>query len=204
MEIHAEGKNIPTYQFGGLFVQGEQFAEVIYFMVDRYYHDYDLAGAQFCMRGLTEDGWEIQQSLHIEETGEETIKLRWRVGSDFTLNAGRLSLELRADMDDYLILKYIMQPVMVRPTINGQNGPLPETVEQVIQAINEAATQGLEDIQSAIDSFDISEVQERIETIIDQAEVIISRPEVIPMKRSEYIASEHKQNALYVITEEDV
>lgn len=204
MEIRAEGKNIPTYQFGSIFIQGEQFAEVIYFTVDRFVNDYDLSGASFCMRGLTEDGWEIQQELHITDTGEDTLRLRWRVNGNFTLNSGKLSLELRADMDDYLIMKYDMQPVTVKETINGQNGPLPETAEQVIQAINEASAAGLEQIQSEIDSFDLTTVEEQLETIVEQAEILISRPEVIPMTRSEYIAAVHQQNTLYVITEEDV
>ena len=204
MEIYAEGKNIPTYPFGSLFVQGEQFAEEIFFIVDRFYNGYDLAEAAFCMRGLTDEGWEVQQTVRIAETGEQKLKLRWLVNEDFTINSGILCLEMRADLDNYLILKYIMQPIIVRPTINGENGPLPETVEQVIQAINEASAQGLEDIQSAIDSFDISAVEERIDTVLSQAEILVARPEVIPMKRSEYIAAQHKQNALYVITEEDV
>lgn len=204
MEIRSEGKNIPTYPFGDLFIQGEQFADVIFFTVDRFVNGYDLSGASFCMRGLTEDGWEVQQTLHITDTEEDTIRLRWRVNGDFTHNSGRLSLELRADMDDYLIMKYDMQPVNVKPTVIGRNGPLPETAEQAVQAINEASALGLSQIQDEIDSFDLSGVEERMDTIIEQAEILISRPEVIPMKRSEYIASVHRQNALYVITEEDV
>ena len=35
MEIYAKGKNIPTYDFGDLFIQGERFADTIVFVVDR-------------------------------------------------------------------------------------------------------------------------------------------------------------------------
>ena len=205
MEIYAKGKNIPTYDFGDLFIQGERFAVTIVFVVDRVYSGIDLAGCAFIMSGVTSEGWQAVQALS-KEIGEDKIRLTWNVSEDFTLNSGQLRLSLRASeeygSEDHIV-KYSMQPVNVLPVPNGRNGPLPETAEQLISQINEAAAAGLESIQEEIDAFDLEAVEARLDQIEADTATYLARPEVIPMTQEEYDRTVHKQNSLYVIIEED-
>lgn len=203
MEVYAKGKNIPTYQFGKLFIQGEKFADTINFILDRTYNGTDLAECSFCIKGLTSEHWEVEQILpYIQLIGSDKIRLEWRVSDDFTFNYGELQLELRASMGEAVIIKYDMPPVCVKPAVNGRNSPLPETVEQAVSQITNAAAQGLAQIQQLIDSFDLETVSARLDRIEEDTATYLARPEVIAMTRSEYEAAVHKPNSLYVITEE--
>lgn len=124
MEIFAKGKNIPTYAFGNLFVQGENFADTICFVIDRYYNGRDLMDCSFIIRGVTEENWEVDQIL-FGEADDDKIRLEWSVSNEFTHNSGTLSLELSASVqneygDEYTVIKFDMPPVCVKPTINGK------------------------------------------------------------------------------------
>lgn len=225
MKIYAEGKNIPTYAFGSLFTQGEHYADTISFYVDRTHNGCDLMDCSFAIRGLTSDGWEVQQVLLPVLAGDGLIRLDWNVADYFTQNAGELQLELRASRTveevTQIVLKYIMQPVTVRPTPSGNNGPLPETAEQAVslitaaastgtQQINAAAADGesainasIDEIEAIIADYPIDEVTARLDRIEADTAVYLARPEVIPVTRTQYDSTAHKQNALYIITEED-
>ncbi|MBR2282797.1 MAG: hypothetical protein IJ874_00030 [Ruminococcus sp.] len=203
MKVKADGKNIATYAFGNLFIQGEKLADTIAISIDRYHDGTDLSECSFCIRGQTENGYEVQQTL-IPVIGEDTITLSWCVSDSFTLNSGRLMLELRASRtdendNDTLVLKYNMQPVSVKPTPSGSNGPLPETAEQAVSEINAAAAAGLDALSEKMDSFPIDEVTARLDAMDGNIAVFLARPEVIPMTAAEYAASVHKANSLYVI-----
>lgn len=206
MEVTANGKNIPTCAFGNLFIQGEKLADTIVITVDRYHDGRDLSLCSFCIRGLTEDGWEVNQTL--TPTADETsIRLEWQVSEVFTANSGKLRLELRAsqlDRDDneILVVKYNMQPVTVAPTVSGTNGPLPETAEQAVSQINGAVDTGLRELSDAQESFDLDEVKARLDAMDSNIALFLARPEVIPMTAQEYASSVHKANSLYVITGE--
>ena len=233
MEIYARGKNIPTYAFGNLFTQGENLADEIVFIVDRYYCGKDLSLCSFAIRGVTEDNWEANQVLPME-VDVKTIRLTWRVADTFTYNAGKLALELRASeiIEDvaHTIIKYNMPPVEVAPTISGQNGPLPETAEQAVSEINEAVSDGLDELQQKIDSFDLTPYEEQLEAEteadlallqqkiddfdldavedrLDDMDVsiaaLIARPKIIPLTRAQYEALVTKEDALYVIIGEE-
>ena len=207
MKVTANGKNIPTHAFGELFIQGEKLADTIEFVVDRYYGGSDLGGCTFCIRGLTEDGWELNQTL-LPVILDNEIHLSWRVSDNFTGRAGKLRLELRASRtgeneEELLILKYRMPPVTVAPTIAGPNGPVPETAEQAVSQINEAVAEGLEALIEEQESFDLDEVRARLDAMDAAIAVFLARPEVIPMTAAEYASSVHKENALYVIIGED-
>lgn len=213
MEIFAKGKTIPTFSFGNLFTQGEHFADTIDFIVDRYYCGKDLSLCSFVLRGVTEENWEIEQVL-IPLVSERTLRLSWHVSDSFTHNAGRLALELRAsetvDESNYTIIKYDMAPVTVRATIAGQNGPLPETAEQLISEINEAASAGVSSINDAaaadldllqqkMDDFDLEEVEARLDQMEEDTQTYLARPEVVALTREQYEAITPKHNSLYVI-----
>ncbi|MBR4627618.1 MAG: hypothetical protein IKO47_07975 [Ruminococcus sp.] len=229
MVIHANGKNIPTYAFGSLFIQGESLADVITFVVDRYYCGKDLSLCDFAVRGVTEENWEANQVLPME-VGERTISLTWNVSDSFTYNAGKLLLELRASETSAggvnTVVKYSMSPVYVAPTIAGRNGPLPDTAEQAVSEINAAVSEGLEDLQEKIDSLDITEytaqltsateadlellseamdefgldeVNARLDKMEEDTQTYLARPEVVALTRAEYEAITPKEDSLYVI-----
>jgi len=206
MEIYAKGKNIPTYAFGNLFTQGENLADEIVFVVGRYYCGKDLSLCTFAVRGVTGDNWEADQVLPML-VDVDTIRLIWRVADTFTYNAGKLRLELRAseliEGEPHTVIKYHMQPVMVAPTVSGQNGPLPETAEQAVSEINAAVGDGLSAIQQKIDDFDLDSVLQRLDGIDSDINALYARPEVIPLTRAQYDALVRKESALYVIIEED-
>lgn len=207
MKVTANGKNIPTHSFGELFIQGEKLADTIEFVIDRSYCGTDLSGCTFCIRGLTEDGWELNQTL-LPVVLDDRIHLSWRVSDNFTNRSGRLRLELRASRtgendEELLVLKYHMPPVNVAPTIAGPNGPVPETAEQAVSQINDAVAEGLSELSDMQESFDLDEVMARLDAMDEAIAVFLARPEVIPMTAYEYAHSVHKANALYVITGED-
>jgi hypothetical protein len=236
MIIYAEGKNIPTYAFGELFTQGEHCADTITFLIGRTYNGFDLMECDFAMRGLTSGGYEVQQDLTPTASEGDMISLDWSVADTFTLNSGELQLELRVskvvDGESQLVIKFIMQPVYVRPTPNGSNGPLPETAEQAVSLISAAASAGRQAVEFAaatgtnavetaaadgaavidaktaaieaeMDAYPIASVTARLDQMEADTAIYLARPEVIPVTRSQYDSIAHKQNALYVITRED-
>lgn len=218
MKIYAKGKNIPTYAFANLFTQGENHADIIHFIVDRYYCGKDLSLCTFTMRGLTSGNYEVSQNLPMELVTADKITLRWKVSDSFTHNSGKLRLELRASETvseiDYTILKYSMAEVNVAETPSGQNGPLPETAEQAVSEINEAVGNGIAELngetsadlallQQKMDDFNLEEVEARLDQMEEDTQTYLARPEVIPVTRAEYDSIEHKENSLYVIIGEE-
>lgn len=218
MEVFASGKNIPTYSFGNLFIQGEKFADTIIISLERFYDNSDISGYKFMVAGLTEDDYEINQVIMPESTDEKFIRLKWNVSGDFTAQAGKLRLELRAfeetDSGINIIIKYNMPAVNVKSTINGINESLPDTNEQFINSISALTADCMEQLQGSInnfniwvqekiDSFSLEETEKRLDSIEASTAIYLARPEVIPVTRSEYNSTVHKKNALYVITGEE-
>lgn len=229
MEVYSKGKNIPTYAFGNLFIQGEKLADTITLSVERYYNNTDISEYKFMIVGLTENGWEVSQILVSRSADNKYVRLKWNVSSDFTVNSGKLRLELRAfeekNGEINTIIKYDMPDVYVKPTISGKNEPLPDTGEQFINSITAVTAECLEELQNhtntvkvqlqdsinnfnvwvqdKMNSFNIEETKKRLENIEADTAVYLARPEVIPVTRLQYNTIQHKKNALYVITEED-
>ncbi|MCM1314913.1 MAG: hypothetical protein NC205_01715 [Prevotella sp.] len=229
MNVFSNGKNIPTYSFGNLFVQGEKFADTINISLERFYNNSDISGYKFMIVGLAEDDSESNQVIIPEIIHDNLINLKWNVSEDFTARSGKLRLELRAfeetDGEINTIIKYDMSPVNVKPTINGKNEPLPETNEQFINSMAVVTGECLEQLQNSvnsanvalqesinnfniwvqgqINSFNLEETKNRLDSIEADTAVYLARPEVIPVTRSEYNSTEHKKNALYIITGEE-
>ncbi|MGN0580358.1 MAG: hypothetical protein ACI4JE_05745 [Ruminococcus sp.] len=228
MEIFADGKNIPTYAFSGLFRQGEKFADTITIITERFYGGNDLSHCSFLMRGINENGGEAQQVI-VPDISDYSLIFSWNVSESFTAVSGELKLELRASVTDSggesrLILKFGMEPVFVAESPKGENLPIPDAAEQIISEIADAASSALEkisdssaqaaaDITSAaasgkaqieniISEFDISAVEERLDDMDSDIAVFLSRPEVIPMTAAQYASVTPKQNSLYVIIKE--
>ncbi len=206
MELTAQGKNIPTYPIGNLFIQGECFADTIYITVDRYYDRWDLSECTFSIKGETESG-EVITSALLFKPMETKLRVIWQVSNLFVQNAGRLMLELKASNvvngTVKCVVKYDMPPVFVKPALEGTNEVLPDTSEQIIAEINEAAADGLAEIQAEIDAFDLDSVNQRLDNMDAECDAFLARPEVIPVTQEEYDSSEHKSNSLYIIIEED-
>lgn len=207
MEVFAKGKNIPTYAFGNLFVQGEKFADTIMLVVDRFYNNTDLSECRFVIVGLTEDGWEVSQVLENKRSNLEHTQIKWDVSGDFTVNAGKLRLELRALEENngeiITVIKYDMPPVYVKPTISGKNEPLPDTNEQLVNSISALTAECMEKLQNKMNGFNLEQTEERLNQMEKDTAVYLARPEVIPVRRSEYNSIQHKENALYVIIGEE-
>lgn len=206
MKIYANGKNISVFPFANLFTRGEKFSDTITFVLERFYGGNDLGNCNFLMRGINENGEEAQQILY-PETDDNTITLNWSVSDYFTAVSGKLELELRAvretDSETEIVVKYIMTPICVRESPIGGNVPLPDTEEQVLNDIATAVSNGLTEIQELIDSFDITEVEARLDNMEHDVSIFLARPEVIPVTQSQYNSIAHKENALYVIVEEE-
>lgn len=228
MNVFSRGKNIPTYSFGNLFIQGEKFADTINFSLERFYNNSDIGDYKFMITGLTEDGFEVSQVI-IPEVEDNTVNLEWNVSENFTARAGKLRLELRAfketDGEINTIMKYDMSPVNVKPTINGINEPIPETSEQFINNMAVVTGECLEQLQDSvnsanvalqdvvnnfnvwvqgqINSFNLEETKNRLDRMEADTAVYLARPEVIPVTRSQYNSTVHRKNVLYVITGED-
>lgn len=212
MEIHAQGKNIPTYSFSHLFVQGENCADTLTFVVDAVYGGNDLSMCDFYIVGISDERWEMMQTLIPEISGDK-IRLTWKVGEIFTQNSGSLALELRASYNDELVLKYEMEPVHVRKTLHGENAPLPDTSEQIISdiiqtasdsitVIDEEKTSALNELQSKMDEFNLEETNARLDGIEADTAVYLARPEVVALTQAQYDAISPKKDSLYVIVEE--
>lgn len=111
MQITANGKNINTYPFKNLLIQGEKFSETIVFLVDRFHNETDLGKCSFLIRGVTEKNEEAEQVLTVY-VFEKSVALFWNISDNFTVTAGRLQLEIKALLADNsgtgqrLILKY--------------------------------------------------------------------------------------------------
>lgn len=205
MNIHARGKTIPTYAFANLLRQGERFADIINILISREYKGRDLSGCSFLMRGINENNEEAQQLLTPVISGDKLV-LGWNISDSFTAVSGKLELELRvselSDTDEMLILKFEMPPVNVAPSPSGENAVLPDTSEQIISEIAEAAEEGVVRIREAAEEFDIAAVEKRLDAMEAANSEYLARPEVIPVTESEYNTISHKKNALYVIVKE--
>ena len=177
MEVFAKGKNIPTYPFGNLFIQGEKLADTITISIERYYNGFDINEYKFMIVGLTEDGWEINQVLISRTADNKYVRLKWNVSGDFMVNSGKLRLELRVfkevDGEVHTMIKYDMPSVYVKPTISGKNEPLPDTEEQFINNITLFTAECMEQLQeytvttetslqNTVESFK-SEIQQKLD-----------------------------------------
>lgn len=205
MEIYANGKNIPTFAFSKLFTRGECYADTITFCLDRYYNGEDMLDFAFVIRGVSEGGAEARQTLTPRVYGRY-IALDWQVASWFTVFDGKLELELRASNNkgeaEGVVVKYLMPPVYVNPSAEASGEAVPDSSEQIISEINGAVSDGISEIREVIGSFDLSEVENRLDDMDDNISVFLSRPEVIPITQKDYDNTQHKENSLYVIVKE--
>ena len=205
MRVYANGKNISAHPLSNVLVQGERYADTVEFVLERTYEGVELEKCTFAVRGVNSEGKECQQVLPSSSEGENIVVV-WNINEYFTAAAGELELELRAgyttENGEEGVLKFRMAPVTVAPSPSGSEGVVPDVAEQLLNEINNAVSEGVQEIQQTIDSFDTSAIEERLDTMDSNIGIFLSRPEVIPVTREQYNSIPHKKNALYVIVKE--
>lgn len=202
MTIISDGKNIDTLPFKNLFVQGEKLSEKITFRIPRYYNNTDLLPCIFMIRGVNEKNELSEQVLAITNRISE-LDLEWNVASIFTNAPGKLNLEIQALSSNNgnvsYSLKYILSPIYVRESPKGENIPVPDVKEQTINEINSAVANGLVQINQKIESFDTTEITERLDSAESSINTLKSQIKIKALTLSEYNSEVHLNNILYVI-----
>ena len=202
MIIVSDGKNIDTLPFQNLFVQGEKLSEKITFRIPRYYNDKDLLPCIFIIKGVNEKNEVAEQVLAVSNK-ISSLELEWNVASIFTSASGKLKLEIQALISNggelSYSLKYILPPVYVKESPNGENIPIPDVKEQTISEINSAVSAGLSEINQKIESFDTTEFDNRLDTVESSLNNLESQIRIEAMTLSEYNTESHSDNILYVI-----
>jgi len=202
MLIVADGKNIDTLPFQNLFVQGEKSSERITFRIPRHYNDKDLLKCIFIIKGVNEKN-EIAEQVLTASDYESYLELEWNVSSAFTTAPGKLFLEIQAltSENDNLTyaLKYILPPVYVRESPDGENIPAPDIKEQVISEINSAVSGGITLINQKIESFDTSEIENRLDSAETAITSLNSEIKIKAVTISEYDTKPHSDNIVYLI-----
>lgn len=202
MTIVSDGKNIDTLPFQNLFVQGEKLSEKITFRIPRYYNDKDLLPCIFIIKGVNEKNEVAEQVLAVSNK-ISSLELEWNVASIFTSASGKLKLEIQALISNggelSYSLKYILPPVYVKESPNGENIPVPDVKEQTISEINSVVSAGLSEINQKIESFDTTEFDNRLDTVESSLNNLESQIRIEAMTLSEYNTESHSDNILYVI-----
>ncbi len=202
MTIVSDGKNIDTLPFKNLFVQGERLSEKITFRIPRYYNDKDLLPCTFVIKGVNERNEMAEQVLAVSNK-ISSLDLEWNVASIFTAYPGKLNLEIQALISgggtlEYS-LKYILPPIYVRESPQGENVPVADIKEQAISEINAVISDGLNSINSAVESCDISEMNKRISDVEKSVEFLESQIKIKALTFQEYNTETHSNDILYVI-----
>lgn len=202
MVINANGKNIDTMPFQNLFVQGEKLSEKIVFRIQRSYGDKDLFSCIFIIKGTNENNETAEQVLKVNDF-ESYLELEWNVSSLFTNVSGKLYLEIQAlsiiDDEVSYVLKYILPVIYVKESLTGENIPTPDVQEQVISEINDVVADGLSKINTAIESFDISEVEKRLDSAEQSIDNLLSDIKIQALTLDEYNSTSHSENVVYII-----
>ena len=202
MTIISDGKNIDTLPFKNLFVQGEKLSEKITFRIPRYYKDTDLLPCIFIIKGVNEKNEVAEQVLAVSNK-ISSLELEWNVASIFTNVSGKLNLEIQALISNggelSYSLKYILPPVYVRESPNGENIPVPDVKEQTISEINSAVSAGLSEINQKIESFDTAVIENRLNAVESSVNTLESQIKIQSLTLSEYNTESHSDNILYVI-----
>ena len=139
MILKANQKYIDTSSISHLLVKGENNADTIMFQVDKFYNNTDLSNCEFILRTVNENQEQVDEVL-IKQINDNHIYLIWKVNEYFTAVNGRLLIEIRA-ISENLILKYVMQPIYVKNSINGDGLPSLDIIEKAINDMQKLLAQ---------------------------------------------------------------
>ena len=89
------GKFIDTTPLRNRLTQGESLVDVAFFYLDRYCHYRDLLHFLFVMRGILPSGKQVEAVLAVDDYDSGIIAC-WKIGKEFTEEAGELLLDLCA------------------------------------------------------------------------------------------------------------
>lgn len=161
VKLTANGKHIDTLAIRNLFVKGEKNANSIFIDVDTVYEGVPLNNCAFILRGVTEDGYMIEQVLP-KILDDDKIIINWIITDSFTSVKGEMKLEIRAVLNDELVLKYTMNPIEIADSPSGTNMPSLDVIDDALNSV-----------QSSVDSIasadaDITEMLAEISEMYDE------------------------------------
>lgn len=212
MKIYAEGKFINSFPLSFFLTQGEQNADVIEFVVPRFYEAVDLAECTFVLTAVNAAGTQLESVL-TKETNSETLTLTWNINGYFTAVAGLLDLGMRAVRSDAshaageydetaVVLKYALSPVFVREAISGTEGlPTPDLIAQSLDQLAILLEDALDKIAAEATALGLTALSERIDILEDRT---ATEAHIIALTQAEYDALETVDDTcLYVILSEE-
>ena len=175
--LKAIGKIIDTLPIEKLFSQEEIRADKIVIEVDRFHDGYDLTEFTFIMRGITESGGETESALLMTESDENTVRLFWEVGKEFTAEAGTLSLDLFAchyvadsdPLETDALIRYQLPPVKVRALPDSNHTLDSQSYTEFLLQVRNAAEENLAEINAIVEQFrsdfSVALIDERLELL---------------------------------------
>ena len=206
--LYTQNKNLLTSPIRSLVRNGENNADVITIVIDRYYGGYDLSEFGFVMEGLTSMDTLSVQTLTVESS-EDSVSLLWTVTSDFTAVSGSLKLTLKAMSSDQSVC-IIFDGGEIEVAGKSSEDYLPtETGEQLLQQIEELIasfdgkiqTIAEQKVNSAIEECNIPSLVKN--EIPDNIVTSDSVKTLITLTQEEYDALESTDSeAFYIILDE--
>ncbi|MDE6005091.1 MAG: hypothetical protein K2G88_06865 [Oscillospiraceae bacterium] len=201
MILKAIGKYIDTLPLKNLISQEESHMDLVIIEVDKNYKTLDLSEFQFVMRGITESG-AVTEVILEKKILNTVIRLLWKVERLFTVESGKLVLDLVAyyynpetdctqNLPDY-VLRYQLPPIEIHglPDSNHVQELPEESVTNKIQ-LWESLTQLQENTTTQAN---------QITTINYQIQELENRIKIIVLTQSEYDSIKNPQNQiLYII-----
>ena len=136
MILRANGKFIDTTPIKHLITQGEYNSDAIYIIVDRSCSAMtDLSLCNFVMKGINANGERAEAVVGIAGVSDTVISLVWSVSDIFTAVAGMMKLELRAYLDDAMVMKYKMGEIEIAESPDSNIPPDIDVVENAVNAM---------------------------------------------------------------------
>ncbi len=151
-ELNAQGKFIDTKAIKSLFTQGEHFADKIRITIPQVNNEINITDCTFTMRTVSFDG-AMTETVLTKEILDDSLVLTWTVSREATASAGVLYLQLIGSMDETVVIKYTMPPVIVGESVMGDNVPVPDVVDAKLTLMNEL----LEQFKIAADEHEIEQ-----------------------------------------------
>ncbi len=139
-ELNAQGKFIDTKPIKSLFTQGEHFADKIRITIPQVNNEINITDCTFTMRTVSFDG-AMTETVLTKEILDDSLVLVWIVSRETTASAGVLYLQLIGSMDETVVIKYTMPPVIVGESVMGDNVPVPDVVDAKLTLMNELLEQ---------------------------------------------------------------
>lgn len=133
--LTANEKYIDTTNIKHLLAAGEKNIDKIQITLSRYYMDEDLSESLFTLRAVNSANKLIMQNLQKEITNSKII-LTWTVDETFTAVPGVLALEIIGQMQDIIVIKYEMSPMIVRGSILEQYDGGIDAIDRALQEMH--------------------------------------------------------------------